>query len=338
MIILSLFSLIIYQISIKSLERFLETSLEISQTFDLKIIQTISFTKVSNYSENNIKINEMNLKYDIIYSNPYQNITGKNTSEDCYDSLDNKLELNCLNGIYNVKNSNFKIKINNKYFPLLITDNNTHSYKFLKTENLNISIITGKNITKTIPSVKLKILPGIRRMCILNKVINKYSFNKFVQNLQDYEYNRLLISYLPHLILILSIYYNIHILLIYKFDYNFLRKSCIITLIPFVLLIYLKLIIIISIYLKTYLITYFIDNVIENNCYDDEIGSILYGMIFTIRKINDYSLIINLMEFSIAIILTYKIKIIIALNLEISKKEIKTKISDNELSLLNNTI
>ena len=78
----------------------------------------------------------MNLKYDIIYSNPYQNITGKNTSEDCYDSLDNKLELNCLNGIYNVKNSNFKIKINNKYFPLLITDNNTHSYKFLKTFGL----------------------------------------------------------------------------------------------------------------------------------------------------------------------------------------------------------
>jgi hypothetical protein len=321
--ILSLLCLIVSKLSISSLHQYLNTIGDINNIFKEQIINEIFFHLQDNEAENNFMIDNIIIGYNIKYTN-YNYLTPNYTNNgECYDSIGNKPNVNCLNTLYDIVNSEYQIRINNKNIPISIS-NKTSPY--LKANYMNVTLYKNNTETTHILSTMIfNTLPGINEDCISNKIVSSHMFSTLYDNINDYEQNRSKTNLLPLIILSLSLAYLIQIVLINKHETNILKKTGMVTVMLFALLVYIYLIIMISIYLKTYFIAFIIKNKLSNNCFDEELNNYLFPIISSAVSINNYSLLILVINFGIATILSYKIKILILLNLQ-ERKEIKIEL------------
>jgi hypothetical protein len=320
-ILLSLLCLLINRLTTVNFEEYLDISQEQNIILKSRLLKDFIFSKMDkNDTCSGIQFSTIaDLTYcfktvfsDITYYSYLKEETIENEC-DMFDSLMNRVYIgNCLNSIYyDIQNSKSKISINNIYFPVVF---NNDTFDSLNDDMFNVTIFDDDIFYTQVPEITYKVLPGINKQCVIDKVITGNSFKKLHDNLDNYLTNRRYTTYIPVAVLVLSILYIIDILLLNNCQ-QILTKSNLLIIIGQLILEYFCFLLFASIYFKSYKIMNFATNTVEGKCFDDRLTEYMAKLSVDSRMIHSCSLVIIIILFSKIVILLYILKILIMLNL-----------------------
>lgn len=171
---------------------------------------------------------------------------------------------------------------------------------------------------------------NITSYIICRKILTNSSILRFRTNVDKYEKNReysemiiisniIIASLLLIVVIILTKYNTEHI------D-NFIKKASIILAVIFTLIEYICLILYVSIYLKTFHMYSYSEDIIENNCFTQEMFAdnfnenlvyevFVFAFFPKLKFVYSSAIILMVLHFGNLIILLYKIKLLLILNL-----------------------
>jgi hypothetical protein len=326
MILLSLLCLLINKFTIVNFETYLNISKELSVVLNTKLIDNFIFQQIeANSTCNGISFpisSELNYCFKINYSEmTYYNYLKEETIEnECnmFDSLGNRIYIShCLNSyFYDVQGSNSKIVINNEYFPIYF---NNDTFTILNEDMFNVTIYDEDIYFTQVPEITYRVLPGVNRQCINDKIITKLTFQKLYNNINNYKDSRSKTSYFPFIAMILCITFVLNILLLKNYCENFFKRLNLAIVLFDLLLEYLSFLYFMDIYFKSFKISDFAFLSLEGKCLDSKITENFLKLLVDSKLIHNTTLVVILIIFTKIVLLLYLLKTLIILNL-IEKK------------------
>jgi hypothetical protein len=320
-IILSLLCCLIERLTIISFNSYLNMSNELNTILHTRLIQDFSFSQIDqNTTCTGISfstLSDLTYCFNTIYSEItyYSYLKEDTIDNECnmFDSLMNRVYINnCLNSLfYHVRYSKSKIAINNIKFPIFF---NNDTFQILGDDMFNVTIYNEDIFYTQVPEITYKILPGIQRECISDKMITNSSFNKLYQHIDSYIKSRRNTKYIQPTVLILSIVYVINILLFNNCN-EVLKKSNLLIIIAVLILEYVCFLFFMSIYFKSYKIMQFSFNTLQRKCFDARLSENMNNLYIDAKMIHNCSLVIIIILFTKIVVLLYLLKIHIMLNL-----------------------